>query len=132
MSRTYRSITYSYCWASDTKHFAVESELYGYANIKGAYWNWKKNSVSRFVIVEKLGHPASEPEEPFNIRRNRCKLKGANLRLFRKRDKKPWHKPKKFFKKMREDEFRAKCKHEIRTGRMNFPPYKKSDIWRWI
>jgi hypothetical protein len=109
-----------------------ESELYGYANVRGSYWNWKKNCCKRFVIIEKTGYLSYEPEAPADLKKNLCRLNGVSLKRLRKRDEKPWHKPKKYFKKMREEKFRAKCKHEMRTGRMNFPPNKKTDIWDWL
>jgi hypothetical protein len=129
MSRTYRSIIY---WGWHNMTNTSESELYGYVNVKGAYWNWKKNVCTRFVIVEKAGYFSQKSEEPFNSGKNLCRINGIKLKTFRKRDKKPWHKPDKVCKQMRENSFRAQCKHELRTGRMDFPPYKKSDIWDWI
>ena len=129
MSRTYRSITY---WGWFDMRRTPESELYGYANVKGAYWNWRRNSVTKFVMVEKTGHPSPEPPVPWFAEKNLCRLNGVKLGAFRNRDKKPWHKPDSEFKRIREGIFRAKCKHELRTGRMDFPTYRKSDIWNWI
>ncbi len=51
-------------------------------------------------------------------------------RKYSRRDKKPWHKPPKWFKAMRRRQFRAKCKNAMRNGCL-IPIEKNADIWNW-
>lgn len=133
MSRTYRSIIY---WGWFDMRNTPEPKLYGRANIDGQYRNWVKNSAKRFVVLEKTGYPTQEPEEPIFFYENLFRLKGISIKKFRKRDEKPWYKPPKWFKVMKERQFRAKCKNamfnEVFKNKDGlYLPFRKSLIWDW-
>lgn len=46
------------------------------------------------------------------------------------RDKKPWYKPPRWFKQMKNQQFRARCKDAEVRGR-DYPVNKKCYIWEW-
>ena len=114
MSKTYRNITYRW---REPNYWSNEIECYGFANVKGEYWQWRKEV-------------GNQQPDPWYFTKCLPKLKGVKLKHFNKRDKKPYHKPNKIFKQIREAKFRAKCKMALIEGN-DFPPYIKTDIWEW-
>ena len=52
-------------------------------------------------------------------------------RIIKQRDRKPWGKPPKWFKKMYRRIERAQVNHAVRTGKEIIPIFKKTDRWNW-
>lgn len=58
------------------------------------------------------------------------KLNGVKLAFYNKRDRKPYYKPPRWFKKMKEQMFRARVKAALISGRP-FPVYSHDNAWDW-